>query len=135
MKKVAVFILLLGSCQSKQDLFEKELTVKTNYWLYVRPESMGHELDTTYLPVAKFSTDNKYKSVLLRNGKTEAMLPNIDGPTIDGGTWKHNSVDSTIIIDENTFKIEILKRDTIFLVSNSGETHLLVRKLLPHPTL
>ena len=135
MNRAALFLLLLSSCQHKQDLFEKELTTKTSYWLYVRPENIGHESDTTYLPVAKFSTDNKYKSVLLRNGQTEAMLPNIDGPTVDGGTWKHNSVDTTMAIDENIFKIKSLKRDTISLVSTNGATHLLVKKFIPHPTL
>ncbi len=135
MKRAAIFLLLLSSCQHKQDLFEKALTADTSYWLYVRPESIGHEFDTIYLPVAKFSTDNRYKSVLLRHGKTEAILLNIDGPTVDGGTWKHNSVDSTMAIDENIFKIKNLKRDTIFLASNNGATHLLVKKFIPHPTL
>ncbi|RZK33034.1 MAG: hypothetical protein EOO57_14060 [Hymenobacter sp.] len=135
MKKAAIFLMLLSSCQNKLDCLERGLTAKTNYWLYLRPGSIGHGIDTTYLPVAKFSTDNTYKSVLLENGKTKAMLPNVDGPTTEGGTWKYNAVDSTITIDENTFKIKNLKKDTIFLVSNSGDTHLLVKKFLSHPTL
>ena len=135
MKRAAIFLLLLSSCQHKQDLFEKELTAKTSYWLYVRPESIGHEFDTTYLPFSKFSTDNKYKSVILSKGKIEAMPPNIDGPTVDGGTWKHNSVDSTMTIDENIFKIKSLKRDTIFLISNKGAIHMLVKKSISYSTL
>jgi hypothetical protein len=128
MKKAVVLLLLVSSCESKQSAFEKELTAKSNYWLYLRPESIGQELDTVYLPVARFSTDKTYESVLLRNGKTEPMMPYIDGSNTHGGKWKYNSIDSTIIIDNNIFKIKSLHKDTIYLVDGSSETHLLVKK-------